>query len=257
MSRHIPFEGIDNFRDFGDYAAGAGRLCKGVLFRSAHHAAATDADLEQLAGLGVSVIVDLRRASEREREPSRRWNACAARVLESDLGHGEPGEWSAFIAAGDLGEAACRGYMLDFYRTIPFVPRHLELYAGYFQALAQAQGAVVVHCAAGKDRTGVLCALTHHLSGVHEDDLIEDYMLTNQAQRLEARLAWIGQGIARTTGREPSEAGLRAMLSVSPEFLAAALAEIRARHGSVEDYLEQALGVTPSVRVRIQQRLLD
>ncbi|MDB5447655.1 MAG: protein tyrosine/serine phosphatase [Phenylobacterium sp.] len=257
MGRHISFEGIDNFRDFGDYAAGPGRLRTGILFRSAHHASATDSDLEQLAGLGVSVIVDLRRSSEREREPSRRWSACAARVIESNLGQGEPGDWSAFIAAGDLSEAACRGYMLDFYRAIPFVPRHLELYAGYFAALSEADGAVVVHCAAGKDRTGVLCALTHHLAGVHEDDLIQDYLLTNRAQRLEARLPGIREAIARTTGREPAEEGLRAMLSVSPEFLAAALAEIRARHGSVEGYLEQALGVTPAVCDRIRQRLLD
>ena len=57
MTRHIPLQGVENFRDFGDYAAGAGRLRKGVLFRSAHQAEATDADLETLATLGIVTLV--------------------------------------------------------------------------------------------------------------------------------------------------------------------------------------------------------
>lgn len=69
MTRHITFEAIENFRDFGGYAAGQKRLKQGLLYRSASQARATDADLERLAALGLSVIVDLRRSNEREREP--------------------------------------------------------------------------------------------------------------------------------------------------------------------------------------------
>src|SRR5262245_24069688 len=86
MDRHLDFEGIENFRDFGGYAtACGGRLATGRLFRSGHHATATDADLARLADLGIAAIVDLRHSAEREREPSRRWDACAAEIIDNDI----------------------------------------------------------------------------------------------------------------------------------------------------------------------------
>ena len=94
MTRHIRFDGIDNFRDFGDYAAGQRRLKRGLLYRSAGHGYATDADLERLAALNLSVIVDLRRANEREKSPSRRWDGFAAQVIENDIGQDAADEWA-------------------------------------------------------------------------------------------------------------------------------------------------------------------
>src|SRR5690349_17943849 len=102
MTRHIRFEGIDNFRDFGDYAAGARRLKAGMLYRSAGHGGATDADLERLAALNLEVVVDLRRANERERAPSRRWPGFAAQVIDNDIGQDAADEWLSFIAGSDL-----------------------------------------------------------------------------------------------------------------------------------------------------------
>ena len=72
MTRKIAFEAIENFRDFGDYAVGDRRLKRGVLYRSANQSEATEADLEAMRALGLSVIVDLRRPNERERSPNRR-----------------------------------------------------------------------------------------------------------------------------------------------------------------------------------------
>ena len=68
-----PFEGVENVRDYGDYATAASRrLAPGRLFRSGHWANATDADLDRFHALGVATIVDLRGAVERERQPSTR-----------------------------------------------------------------------------------------------------------------------------------------------------------------------------------------
>ena len=58
----------------------------------------------------------------------------------------------------------------------------------YFQALAAAEGPVLIHCAAGKDRTGILAALTHHLVGVHADDIVADYLLTNDLLAIDRRI---------------------------------------------------------------------
>src|SRR5262245_42563002 len=97
QDRRIAFEGIENFRDFGDYAAGERRLKAGVLYRSGHHGKATDADLTRLAQLGIAVVVDLRRAAEREREPSRRWSGFSGDVIENDMDQVTLREWNEWV----------------------------------------------------------------------------------------------------------------------------------------------------------------
>ena len=162
MTRHIALEGVDNFRDFGDYpAAGGRRLRRGALYRSASHSRATDADLERLAALEIAVVVDLRRREEREREPSRRPANFAGVVIANDVSHDED-SWHSHIASAELTAESFRAYLVDYYRAAPFDGRHIDLFARYFQALAEAEGPVLIHCAAGKDRTGILAALTHH-----------------------------------------------------------------------------------------------
>lgn len=255
-ARLLAFEGVENFRDYGDYATAAGRRLVGRrLLRSGHHARASDADLAALGDLGVSVVVDLRRTSERAAQPSRRPPAFAGRVIESR--DADPGEAPhlAFLRAADLTPESVRSFMIDTYRGLPFDPRHLDLFSRYFAALADTDGAVLIHCAAGKDRTGLLAALTHHLAGVGEEDALEDYLLTNTAVDLEARAPEVAAVIERNFGRRPSDAATRAFLGVEAEYLAAAFDAVRDRHGSLDAYLREALGVGPALRARIEARL--
>jgi protein-tyrosine phosphatase len=256
MTRHIPLQGVENFRDFGDYAAGEGRLKKGVLFRAAHQAEATDADLETLAALGLVTIVDLRRPNERERSPSRRWTGFAAQVIDNDLGVTGVDPWLEFITSSDLTEATVHNYMDEYYRRLPFKERHIDLYARYFQALAAGEGAVLIHCAAGKDRTGVLAALTHHIAGVADDDVIDDYLLTNDPTRFERRGQAFMDHIQGLTGRRPSEAAMRAAMGVEARYLAATFAVIDEEYGSLDAYLERALGVDAAMREQVRARIL-
>ncbi|MCR5873488.1 tyrosine-protein phosphatase [Phenylobacterium sp. J426] len=256
MSRLLPFEGIENFRDFGDYAAGQRRLKRGLLYRSANHAQATDADLQKMRDLGLSVIVDLRRSNERETNPSRRWEGFAAEVIANDIGQEHADEWHEFIARSDLTAQSFRAYMLEYYDGAPHAARHVDLYSRYFQTLAKAEGAVLVHCAAGKDRTGILCALTHHVAGVHDDDIVEDYLLTNNEERIARRLPVMRQHFTEIGGRVPSDEALIVAMRVEAEYLERAFAAMRARHGSIDGYLDEALGLTPQLRERIHDRLL-
>ena len=68
--------------------------------------------------------------------------------------------------------------------------------------------AVLVHCAAGKDRTGILAALTHHVAGVHPDDITADYLLTNDPERLARRLPQVKDAIHEISGRVPDDAAV-------------------------------------------------
>lgn len=250
------FEAIDNFRDYGDYATAAGRRVQpGRLLRSAHHARASDADLERLRLLDIGAVVDLRRPGERRDQPSRRPDGFSGLVIEGGVDDGAEAPHIAFLKTADLTPESGRRFMSQTYRSLPFDASHLDVFGRYFRALADQDRAVVVHCAAGKDRTGFLAALTHHLLGVSRDDMIEDYLLTNTAVDLAGRAPGIAKQLHKMTGRIASDDAIVAFLGVEAAYLEAALAEVEVRHGSVDRYLRDALGVDAARRDRIVERL--
>ncbi|MBW8815118.1 MAG: tyrosine-protein phosphatase [Caulobacterales bacterium] len=256
MSRHLDFEGIENFRDFGRYGAAAGRRLKaGQLYRSGHHALATDADLAQLKGLGVAAIVDLRQPNERAQAPSRRWPGFDGEVIENDMGIAR--DWLAELQASPLTAEALLADTRRHYRSNVFEPRLIDLFGRFLRAVAAADGGVVVHCAAGKDRTGLACAFLHHIAGVHPDDILADYLLTNDEARLDRKVASAGEFVESLTGRRPADSALRVWVQVYPEYLDEAFAEIRERCGSIDAYLETVLGLDARLRGRIHDKVLN
>src|SRR3990167_5260933 len=255
--KHIDFEGIENFRDFGGYATACGRGLKaGRLFRSANHAYATDEDLAKLRDLGVEVIVDLRRRREREREGSRRWDGFSGTVIENDI-EGTYADGQEAMGQAESNDAAWfYNDSLPHPRRAPPAARHVDLYARYLQALAETDGALVVHCAAGKDRTGLICAFTHHIAGVHRDDTLADYLATNNEERMARKTGFLGPWIKDLTGHVVDDKALRRAVSVDEAYLAEALKVIDETHGSVDRYLEEGLGGDAELRARIEARIL-
>ncbi len=258
MTRRIVLDGVDNFRDFGDYPVAGGRRLKlGRLFRSASHGRASDADLSAIQELGIATVVDLRRRNERMRDPSRRHAEFAGTVIDNDLGDDEEDEWLAHLRQSDLTETSFRAYLLAYYAKAPTDPRHIDLFSRFFHALAASDEAVLIHCAAGKDRTGILAALTHHLAGVHEDDIVEDYLLTNDEERLQLRAPQVVEVIRGVAGRTPTLAAVRIAMGVEPVLLETAFAVLKRDYGSVDAYFEQRLGVDAAMKATLRERLLD
>jgi protein tyrosine/serine phosphatase len=256
MQRDLSLEGVDNFRDFGGYPTSHGRPMKrGWFFRSASHGRASEADLEAIAALGIGVVVDLRRKSEREREPSRRHPGFAGTVIVND--DDQPDSWRDHIRTSDLSPRSFRDYLMAYYTAAPFEARHVDLFARYFQAIADSDAPILVHCAAGKDRTGVLVALTQHLAGVSADDIAADYLLTNNPARFAQRLPLVAAVVREISGREAKEEALRVAMGVEAAYLTAAFEAIDARAGGVDAYLEAVLGLGPDTRARLAERLLE
>jgi protein tyrosine/serine phosphatase len=157
-------------------------------------------------------------------------------VIDCDAGDQAEPPHVAFLRETDLSAESARAFFLDYYRKAPFEPRHLELFGRYFEALDMGRP-VLIHCTAGKDRTGLLAALTHHLLGVDEADLLADFELTNRAARIETRLPQVTEAMTESLGRRPSETAVRAFLGVDRTYLAEAFGAIRREAGSVEAYL--------------------
>lgn len=254
MSGPVAFDAVANFRDFGGYAtADGGRLRTGLLYRSAHLAHASDADLARLVDLGVAVIVDLRRLVERDAEPGRRPPGYEGAVIENDIEE-EGLNTEAMASRLHGGVETFRGHARGFYRRAPFEARHIDLFRRYFHALAEGHSPVLVHCASGKDRTGLLCALTHRLAGVGEADLMADYLATNAL--LGGRLPFFRLAALEATGRTFSDEELLTYIQIGPDYLDAAFGAMVERHGSVEGYLTQVLGLDDQLRGRLRERLV-
>lgn len=255
MDRHIDFEAIENFRDFGGYGTACGRgLKRGRLYRSGHHAAATPTDLERMRELGVAAIVDLRNPSERALEPGRRFEGFAGRVIDNDIA--PTADWVEMLKVSDMSAEWWRASTHAHYAEHAFAPRHVDLFRRMLWAVAERGGALVVHCAAGKDRTGVACALVHYLAGVHYDDIVADFLLTNDETRIARKIVSSGDFCERVTGRRPTDEALRVAAQVFPDYLDTAFASIRERFGTIDAYFADVLGVDAALRARIHDEIL-
>ena len=254
----LHLDGVINCRDFGgDVGAGGGRVRRDRLYRSGHHAAATPADLDCLAALDLALIVDLRRPPERLRDPARRPASSRARILEHQgpsLDAAPP--HLAFLSDPEATAETAAAQMIIGYRGYPFDPHYVAVYRDYFATLANLEGPLMINCAAGKDRTGFLCALTLQVLGVGRDDIYADYLATNRHNRAEERLAEFTAQFQATHGRPVSEALIRRMLAVDPAYLDAAYGAIGEACGDIDQYLDGVVGLTPLMRDQIQSRFL-
>jgi protein-tyrosine phosphatase len=251
------FEGIENFRDFGNYGSRLGsRIVSARLFRSGHFAKATPADLTRLEGLQVALITDLRRPTERANDRVPRLTGFTGHLIDNDIGDLAEGPHIAFLRQTDMSVPSIRRYLTDYYSRAPFEARYRDLFARYFRAMSTLDGAAWVHCTAGKDRTGILVALTHDVLGVAESDVAADFLLTNEVMQVERRLPAYGPRLEKLLGRVPSEAAIRCFLGVEWEHLEAMFATVRAECGSAEEYVVKYLGVGRGALDTIRERLL-
>ena len=252
--RVIPLDGVHNFRRFGGYATADGRKVKDRLFRSGQFSRATEADLDAMDALGVTVVADLRRPAEREREPSHWPGRPGVRVLASDhAGHAEPPHL-AFLRDNEINAETIKGFMTKTYERLPFDEGNQWVFAQGYRALAEGgdDDGFIVHCAAGKDRTGIFCAFLLHEMGVERDAIDKDYLLTNTAVDYDRILPGFQRRIADEFGKQIDREELRAFMGVEPDYLDAAWAAVG---GDPSRYLRDVLKLEPELLDRLRETL--
>ena len=252
--RSIALTGAVNLRDFGGYAtAEGGSVRRGRLYRSGTLAHLSPEAQREFARLGVHLICDLRRPEEQQEEPTP-FPPHRPRRLEIPI---DPG--SAIAMRAQLGRAeVVLKDRIDFMVAInrELARDHVDDYARMFEALLELEeGAFLVHCAAGKDRTGFACALILHALGVPEETVLEDYLLTNQAMDYEG---YVLPRLMARYGQEtlPDREAVMALAGVRPEYLRGAYEAIEAEFEGVEHYVERAVGLDAAARRVLRSRLV-
>jgi protein-tyrosine phosphatase len=242
-ARHFNLAGASNFRDLGGYPAKDGRIVRWrQIFRSNHLGHLTDDDIAVLRGLGVRSAFDFRGLEER----------AAALCGVSDITvHSLPVEPTVVaalraIAAGGtpLSKKAAVEVMRDSYRS--YVQHNTPRFRALFAHLLEDHAPLVIHCTAGKDRTGFACALILHTLGVPNEVISEDYLLTNRFYRRDP-----------SASSDLPDAVKQVLGSVQASFLAAAYDAIDADYGDLESYLRGGLGLGTAEREQLAARYLE
>lgn len=236
-------QGAPNFRDLGGYIGHGGRPLRWRrLFRSDHLADLTPADRARLAPLQLARTFDFRGVAERAATPYQlpgaTQHSLAIEPTVVQRMHGIAAAGTALTAP------VVTELMKDLYRLL--INDCAERFAEFFQHLIESDAPSVLHCTAGKDRTGIAAALVLLALGVPRETVLADYLLTNELVRDPAHI------------RDGAPLEARAVLwRVQQGFLDTALRVVDVDHGGVERYLEQRLRLTPAALHTLAERYLQ
>lgn len=231
--RTIPFAQVYNFRDLGGYATSDGHVIAWRrLFRSDDLSRLTPDDADRFAALGIRTVLDLRRPTEIA-ELGRIPTSTSVDYRHVYLVH-PPWEPATFTDS-----ASYAAYLRERYREMSVDGR--EGIGTALRLVADVDTApLVFHCFAGKDRTGIVAALTLALLGVADETIADDYARSEPADR----------ALRASLGLEPSP------VAVAPaEAMLGFLSDLRAAHGSIEAYVKST-GVTDDHIAAMRAHLL-
>ena len=244
FSRHLPVEGTYNIRDLGGYEAEGGQTRWRQILRADALHRLDDAGVAALIEQGVRTVIDLRHGHELETAVNPFSTAGGVDYLNISLF-----EQLTPPAAGIDESGRQTNVLLELYKLA--LANRQSAIRDVIATIAEApEGAVLFHCTAGKDRTGIIAALLLAAHGVDAQTIGEDYAVT--AQMIAPM---IDDLIAGAQARGADVAAFRLLLGSAPETMAAFLEHLDESYGGAETYLASA-GITSEQRERLRQRFV-
>jgi protein-tyrosine phosphatase len=246
--RKVYVQGALNFRDLGGYTTSDGHHVKWhVLYRSADISKLTPADLDTLNARHIVYDVDLRGVQESAKAPDK-LNAGTDYILcpagSDSLNAAMFKNLAGMTSGGD-------SMMLVWYTNTAYLTARYKPFFGKLLVVPSGD-ALLFHCTAGKDRTGIGAALLLYALGVPYETIRQDYAATNYYRAPDNDRA-----ISSMTAMHIGEPVVRAMMSADPQYLDATFDALRKQYGSIDNYLRQQLGLDQQHLALLKQKFLE
>jgi protein-tyrosine phosphatase len=250
--RTLPLEGAINFRDLGGYQTNDGKRVKwGRVFRAGGLNGLTNSDLEALQQMGLKYIFDLRTSEEMASAPDRVPEGTAHIPMPVLIEQSVPRRLFALVRYYNHLEKM----LLDGYVRV-MIEQNARIFGEIFPLLANDDGLPsVIHCTAGKDRTGITSALLLAALGVPEATIVADYSLSNRYHEHFRELVGGQMGTLMRFGLTLDD--VYPLTLANPEAMRIALSYVRDRYGDVPTYLRQRAGVDEATLTRLRDTLLE
>lgn len=243
-------DGAWNFRDLGGARTTDGATVRpGLFYRASELSALSESGQRSVGDLGIRTVFDFRSGSEIDRSGADRVPPGVESIsvpFEIVRGVRAPHE------APMQDEQSQVEYMMRAYASFSALDGASHAIKRVVDAIVEGRGGVLVHCAAGKDRAGWTVATVLRAAGVSEDDIVADYLRSNDGIEpllAHVRRTWVG---AADTEVRPTEA----ILGVRASYLEHGLDVMKSTHGSFDGYLTH-LGIDRDLRHRLTAALLN
>ena len=250
--RLLPMDGAHNTRELGGYETTDGKSVKwGMLFRSDKLSDISKTDQAYLQNLGIKKIIDFRSKEEKKEDPD---------IIPKGINYVEmpisvDGAMRSKIEAVLKGETnkEVKSFLIDANKE--FVSNYTGVYEEFLRNLIDDEGSALFHCTAGKDRAGFAAAITLIALGVSKEDVIQDYMKTNQftQERIEEI---IGQIELMTLYQTDAEI-LRPLLGVEREYIETAFQTAEEKYGSLEGFIRDGLNISDEDIQKLRNKFLE
>lgn len=253
--RILRMGGVPNFRDIGGYRTADGRHVRwGRIYRSGTLHGLTEADMLYLEQLQVKLICDLRTDDEMTSEPDRIPPGVDYVRLPVHSRRSR-NESSRQLRALLLNPPHLNKLMLEAY-TRTMMEENAQSIGGALRSLTKSDNlSAVIHCTAGKDRTGITIALLLLVLGIPEEVVIADYSLSNLYY--EAVRDVVKELVKPLMKLGVTMDDMYPLLIANPETLRAALVYLRGKYGTVERYLSEKAGISEDEIAQLKANLLE
>lgn len=256
--RLINMDAVKNLRDLGGYKTYDGReVLWGKLYRSSSLHEASQEDLTYIGNrLGITEIIDFRDRFEIDSQPPPATLLENPKIRYTSINIRIDGTSRQDIIDIIKNGSSEEHDFAELLKTAnqKLALQHQQEMRQWFDILLNSNGPFLFHCSEGKDRTGFASALLLSALGVNRDDIFDDYLATNSAiaNTLESRIntAYL---FSRFNISRPQ---LRQLMTVDRSYLQAGFDSIEKQYGSVNNYLEIALGLNHEKREKLKQKFL-
>jgi protein-tyrosine phosphatase len=253
----MKISGAGNFRSLGGLTTRDGRRIRGhYLMRSDRLGRLTNEDWQQLRGAGLNTICDLRTVEECQQHPNGVPPALGVMELACEVRNSLRGDQSLMdIIVRDPTDAGGERLMVEMYRRLPqqMAPGIQRI----LHRLLEGGAPLLVHCTAGKDRTGYAVAMLLHALGVPQEDIELDYLASRSWSGAPLHRNALVKSLGPMIPAEALHSVIDPLLDVRASYIRASFRQVEDEFGSVERYLAAAAGLDAAKLERLRDLALQ